>query len=44
MIGLYFVFCFNNIVYLDIVWEGKEDFDGIIIKVYIILYDEECWD
>ncbi len=42
-VGVYLVFCPNNVRYPDSVKEGVEVIEGVEIRTYLVEYDEEKW-
>ncbi|MCS7035145.1 MAG: AAA-like domain-containing protein [Saprospiraceae bacterium] len=42
-VGVYLVFCPNNIRYPDSVKEGVEVIEGVEVRTYLVEYDEEKW-
>ncbi len=43
-IGIYLVFCPNNIRYPETVHEGTEQIEGVEIRTCLVGYDEEKWE
>ncbi|MCS7036993.1 MAG: AAA-like domain-containing protein [Saprospiraceae bacterium] len=42
-VGIYLVFCPNNVRYPEVVKEGVEELEGVEVRTYLVEYDEEKW-